>query len=41
MKPLIAALLLALVASPALASNTVDTTFVKAQGRTRSMCGTW
>ena len=32
MKPLIAALLLALVASTALASNTVDTTFIKTQG---------
>ncbi|CAM0997953.1 Dipeptidyl aminopeptidase/acylaminoacyl peptidase [Rhodanobacter sp. Root179] len=32
MKPLIAALLLALVAAPAMASDAVDTTFVKAQG---------
>ena len=32
MKPLLAALLLALVASPALASDVVDTTFAKAQG---------
>jgi hypothetical protein len=32
MKPLIAALLLALVASPALAGTAVDTTFVKTQG---------
>ncbi|MGS0997821.1 prolyl oligopeptidase family serine peptidase [Rhodanobacter sp. UC4451_H18] len=32
MKPLIAALLLALVASPALAGGVVDTTFAKAQG---------
>jgi dipeptidyl aminopeptidase/acylaminoacyl peptidase len=32
MKPLLAALLLALVASPALASSTVDTTFVKTPG---------
>ncbi|TAL86596.1 MAG: S9 family peptidase [Rhodanobacter sp.] len=32
MKPLLAALLLALVASPALASSTVDTTFVKTSG---------
>lgn len=32
MKPLIAALLLALATSPALASNAVDTSFVKAQG---------
>jgi len=32
MKPLLAALLLALVASPALAGDVVDTTFAKAQG---------
>jgi dipeptidyl aminopeptidase/acylaminoacyl peptidase len=32
MKPLIAALLLALVAAPAIASDAVDTTFVKAEG---------
>ncbi len=32
MKPLIAALLLALAASPALAGDVVDTTFAKAQG---------
>jgi dipeptidyl aminopeptidase/acylaminoacyl peptidase len=32
MKPLIAALLLALVAAPAMASDAVDTTFVKAEG---------
>ena len=32
MKPLIAALLLALVAAPAMAGDVVDTTFVKAEG---------
>ncbi|MFC5579625.1 hypothetical protein [Rhodanobacter terrae] len=41
MKPLIVALLLALVAAPAMAGDVVDTTFVKTEGVHAFNVRTW